>query len=94
MGNLLPAPRGVLEDRHVGAALLEVTEAPLNRSRHQDETITLLDVVQRLDQLRQQAGVGALLRAHGVGREVCGPDFDLDLCCRPSRGGQPYRGKH
>ncbi|MNH10583.1 hypothetical protein D3C79_700660 [compost metagenome] len=94
MGDLLPAPFGILEDRHVGAALLKVAEAPRDGRGYQDKAVTLLVVVERLDQLRQQAGIGPLLRAHGIGREMRRPDLDLDFFGRPDRRKQPHCGKH
>jgi hypothetical protein len=39
MGNLLPAPVGVFEDRHIDPALLEIPETPGNRGGHQHELI-------------------------------------------------------
>ncbi|MCY1453323.1 hypothetical protein D9M71_703050 [compost metagenome] len=74
MGYVPPAPVGVLENRHVHPALLEVAKAAGNGSGYQHEPVVALQGVEGLDQLRQQAGVGTGLRAHRIGRKVCGTD--------------------
>ncbi|MNP11683.1 hypothetical protein D3C76_1038820 [compost metagenome] len=74
VGNVLPAPVGVFEDGHVHPALLEVAKAAGNGSGYQHEPVVALLVIESLDQLRQQAGIGPGLRAHRVGRKMCGTD--------------------
>lgn len=82
VGDVLPTPRGVLEDRHVGVALLEIAEV-----------IALLRMVQRLHPLRQPAAVGALQRAHCIRREMRGPDPRLDPLERLGQGCLPQHGE-
>ncbi|MCY1410376.1 hypothetical protein D9M71_257450 [compost metagenome] len=93
MGNLLPAPLWVLENGHVGAALLEVTEAPLDRRRYQNEVIVLLRPVECIDQLRQQTGIGTLLGAHCVRREMGCANLHFNRFASPYRCRQPEHGQ-
>ncbi|MNF72621.1 hypothetical protein D3C84_546030 [compost metagenome] len=72
VGNVLPAPIGVFEDRHVHPALLEIAKTTGNGGGYQHEPVVALQGVEGLDQLRQQAGVGPGFRAHRVGRKVRG----------------------
>ncbi|MCY1309728.1 hypothetical protein D9M70_598510 [compost metagenome] len=93
MGNLLPAPLRILENGHVGAALLEVTKTPLDGGGHQDEVVVLLRAVERIDQLRQQATVGTLLGAHRVRREMRRTNLHFDCIGSPCRRRQPEHGQ-
>ncbi|MNV48560.1 hypothetical protein D3C71_1404740 [compost metagenome] len=81
VGNVLPAPGRVLEDRHVDPPLREITKATRNRGRYQDELIVGLQLVQGYYQLRQQPGVGTAFRADGVRRKVRRTDSH-QLCSR------------
>ena len=89
---MLPAPCRVLENGHVGAALLEVTKTPLDGGGHHDEVVALLRAIERVDQLPQQTAVGALLRAYRVRREMRSANLYLDGIGSPCRRRQPEHG--
>ncbi|MNN63696.1 hypothetical protein D3C81_1790900 [compost metagenome] len=72
--HILPAPLGVLENRHVDPALLEIIEAARDRRRHQYELVVGLRLVQGLHHLRQQAGVGAVFGTNGIRRKMRSTD--------------------
>ncbi|MNH30676.1 hypothetical protein D3C79_909850 [compost metagenome] len=93
MGNLLPAPLWVLEDRHVGAALLQITKAPLNGGGHQDKVVALLGAVKGVDQLWQQTRIGPLFGANGVRREMRGTNLHFDRVASPAWYRQPEAGQ-
>ena len=77
MGNGIPAPGGVFEEHHVHAPLLELTIAPCVGGRNNDEVVVGLQLVQGIEQLRQQAGIDTDLRAHGIGRKMGRPHSDF-----------------
>lgn len=73
---VLPAPAGVLEHRHVDAPTLEVAEAPRDGRGQHDEAVVRLGLVEGLQQFGQQAGGRFRFRLDHIGREVGAAHLD------------------
>ena len=66
----LPAPGRVLEHQHVHPPPLEIAHTSRHRTGYQDKSVVVLQLVEGIEQLRQQAGVDAAFGAYGIRRKM------------------------